>query len=849
MIGSSVEPRAHRLSGILGNRDSLTAGDTARAAPTWQRELGAAGEGALSVAMRRIIRWTAVVWDLIWLIGIAVSLATQADSLRVVWISWVLLAIASGVWILGPVVGRLPINWFVGLTAFTALGQVINTDPQALQGAYLAAIAWLNLAGIMGAYLLRDGRGPRFVLGIAVAAETLILILAWSEGILPDVWRGCIMLAWYAVGNGMAVATAVVAINHIAGAEDEAAEQRARAQTAAEAARVHRDESFNVSRLLHDTAVNTLGAIAAGVSATHSALIRQRCASDLAALQSACSAGDPAPGIGPVPVTATLLAAARKRAELLGLRLREHVDQAEIHVPDQVAAALAACVDEALLNVAKHAGVDEVQLSLAARDGGLLVTVRDLGRGCVTPARAGGGIAESISARAKIAGIRAGVTSQLGGGTTVKLVWAPVVPVELPVSEDPGNSALRMLPSGGARTAVWLTLLALVATLLSMEQIPVLWTSLSVGVAAAGAVMLIYLSRRFGTVPSWACALAVIAGAFTAYVPGWGAVGCERVGTAWWGGDAGLLILIVMGLLIDRIAWVVAAGLVHIAAVVALLYQTGPCSGQTVVVTVINIGVLVGPVVIRQLARRFGDEAERSRRAAAQAWARAGALQAQERVRDVRARAATGVAGPLLASLAAGELDAADPQTRARCAEVERYLRSTMQVDPDLGELGDVIVQGVEAAHRRGAALLVRSAEAIPVPEPAVINAVGGVIAHVVEVCQPGESAVISLFPTDSGGAMTIVLNRDALPDGWPQVPDDAPGLRHSTASIGDQTLIELSWVAERSEGTTNSTAIIVETSGRPSAGILHDDGRRGGVVPAAAVIDRGLVVRGVQRR
>lgn len=237
MTLSLIDRRGGRQSEAAALTDAAASSRLSRPGPRWQRAEASADEGAISAAVYRITRWTAVVWDLIWLIGIAVSLAAQADSLRIEWVSWALLAVAGGAWILGPLTRQLPIPSFAAVTAFTALRQVINTDPQALQGAYLAAIAWLNLAGIMGAYLLRDRRGPRFVLGIAMAAEALILIAACWQGVVLEVWRGSIMLAWYAVGNGMAVATAVVAITHMAGAEDEAAEQRARAQAAALTAR------------------------------------------------------------------------------------------------------------------------------------------------------------------------------------------------------------------------------------------------------------------------------------------------------------------------------------------------------------------------------------------------------------------------------------------------------------------------------------------------------------------------------------------------------------------------------------------------------------------------------------
>lgn len=768
-----------------------------RAGRGWQREAAEVGGSATAVALDRTVRWTAAVWDLIWLVGIAVSLTAQVDSLRLPWVSWALLAVATAAWVLGPMSTLLPVRWFVALTALTAIGQVLNTDPQALQGEYLAAIVWLNLAGIMGAYLLRQGRGPLHVLSLSVVAEAFILLMAIRDGMLVDVWRGCLMLAWYAVGNGMAVAMAIIATDNLAGAEDEAAEQEARAQVVAEAARAHRDESFNVSRLLHDTAVNTLGAIAVGVSASRSAVISLRCASDLAALRTACSNLDRATDAGVVDLPNGVLTAARDRARVLGLRLHEQVDLAAFDSPVEVLEALSACVDEALLNVAKHAGVEQAQLVVQRGRGGVSVTIRDHGRGFEDPGRGEGGIAQSIIARARAAGIDAAVTSRPGDGTSVELTWSPPTRVGSPTAKEFANPIMNVLPGGGARIAVWLTLLALVATLLAADRVPVAWTSVAVAVAVACATMLIYLSRRLGVIPDWACGVAVAAEAFTAFVPGWGGLGCDRVGTAWWGGDAGLLVLIVMGLLIDRIAWVVVAGIVHVAAVAILLSQTAQCAGQTIVVTVINIGVLVGPVVIRHLGRRFGAQATQYQRAAAQAWARTATLRAQERVRDVRARAAMSAAGPLLAGIAEGQLDPTDTDVRRRCGDVERYLRSTMRVDPDLGELGDVIVRAVDAAYSRGISVVVRSAEATSLPGEAAVREIAAILDGVVARCPADDRPVISLFPCDQGGGMTIVLAGATAVNGDAADSSASPyesALRVSEVSIGDQTLIELSW-------------------------------------------------------
>ena len=110
----------------------------------------------------------------------------------------------------------------------------------------------------------------------------------------------------------------------------------------------------------------------------------------------------------------------------MDVALEVDVDEAPA-VPEVVAAAGYRIVQEALTNVARHAGPDaRARVRLARRDGVVEVEVRDDGRGAADPVRAGGGLTGMRERAAALGG-----RFEAGGAPTGGFrVWAslPVVP-------------------------------------------------------------------------------------------------------------------------------------------------------------------------------------------------------------------------------------------------------------------------------------------------------------------------------------------------------------------------------------------------------------------------------------
>ncbi|HEY5017159.1 MAG TPA: ATP-binding protein [Streptosporangiaceae bacterium] len=189
-------------------------------------------------------------------------------------------------------------------------------------------------------------------------------------------------------------------------------------------------------RLLHDTVLNTLTALArAGTE--DPAVVVSRCRQDVALIEDALGdQGDPAAGQVARRASGDLAGEVQAvAADLRARGLTVHVDSDGVSaaVPARVTAAIANATREALSNVAEHAGTGEawvqVRLTAPAFDADvpcrLEVTVRDRGAGFdldrVDPARLG--LSRSIAERTAECGGQAAVWSAPGQGTVVRMRW------------------------------------------------------------------------------------------------------------------------------------------------------------------------------------------------------------------------------------------------------------------------------------------------------------------------------------------------------------------------------------------------------------------------------------------
>jgi len=258
----------------------------------------------------------------------------------------------------------------------------------------------------------------------AIAASVLIAA-CYVIGILPELRPGGPIVAT-ALGNvlsilGFTVVTGLITKRLLGQAEmivvTSAAMLSVREHAAAQRARY--EERSTHYRLLHDTVLSTLNAIARG-AIPDSAQLRQRCAAEADLLRTMIS------GDGPATTSLTVeLAVVVYHQAALGLRVHSHIAEMPPELPPEVVAALTGSCREALNNVAKHAGTGEAWLTAQAEhDGGVVITVVDRGRGFSPGSLSNGlGMSRSITARMAEAGGVSVVDSEVEQGTWVELRW------------------------------------------------------------------------------------------------------------------------------------------------------------------------------------------------------------------------------------------------------------------------------------------------------------------------------------------------------------------------------------------------------------------------------------------
>ena len=363
------------------------------------------------------------------------------------------------------------------------------------------AVAWAAVAAL---YLRRHP--PSELLTGADTAAYLALALAAQGGVPPPVRDSAfswlviamsgqlIVPAWFAPGPLAALLTLASPLTYLAGAElqpvtsvkmmtgaailllavglvhgwgrrvlygraasadaDVArADQAAREQYAILCGNIERREH---ERLLHDTVLNTLTAVARGSGGAGAEAV-SRCRQDVALLEAALGGADDLSADYARP-SADLLS--EVRGVVAGMRARGltvHLaveDAAAAAVPARVSTAMSNAVREALSNVAAHAGTGEAWVSVGRGAPGtdaedpspLRITVRDKGAGFdlarVDQARLG--LRRSITERTAECGGQASIWSAPGQGTEVSLCWP--APDRAGPSLDDRGLAQEVLP-------------------------------------------------------------------------------------------------------------------------------------------------------------------------------------------------------------------------------------------------------------------------------------------------------------------------------------------------------------------------------------------------------------------
>jgi signal transduction histidine kinase len=332
--------------------------------------------------------------------GIARTLGVDATLVRLV---FALLALAGGAGIL----------LYLGLWAWA-------DGRQAWIAAVLAFLAGSVLLGALGL-------SPQSVVGIALIAGGLAL--AWLQGgsFRPDAPLSYGGIALAAVGavvllSGEGTSSKLLAPGAVAGAllliGGPWVWRLAVERDVERTARIRSEERTDVAARVHDSVLQTLALIQRHAN-------EPRRVASLARRQERELRGwlyaDHPLGDENASLVASLEAAAGDVEELHGVRVG--LASAGDCPVDTSVSALVLAAREAMVNAAKFAGVEDIDVYVEVKDDSVSVFVRDRGAGfdrtAVPDDRKG--VAESIEGRMERAGGRATVTTSPGNGTEVEL--------------------------------------------------------------------------------------------------------------------------------------------------------------------------------------------------------------------------------------------------------------------------------------------------------------------------------------------------------------------------------------------------------------------------------------------
>ena len=371
-------------------------------------------------AARRVIDTGAGLLSGLWILGLALkSCPSCRQSSRVA--LGASLALPGVGLVLWAALRLLSANWFLLVLSVTAFVQLLITAPGT---SFAASSAWADLTTLMIGVLVVGTKARTLILSYSALFLCGKLLVAFAAGSLSQHWVISLLSTAYALAVGMAANGAARALRAVARSEDEAARVELAAASEFAAAKARSDEKFRLSRTLHDTIINTLGAVRRGIDQEHSDLVRSRVADDLTRIEQ-IKAVESLPTMNSRSTTSEIRIHALRRAPLIGLTLSVTSDGEDMSAPRNVEQALIGAVDEALTNVAKHSGVNEATLHVISEPGAIQIVVSDDGRG-LRPGRSerGGGLDRSIHQRVRREGIASRLTSASGDGTSVELTGA-----------------------------------------------------------------------------------------------------------------------------------------------------------------------------------------------------------------------------------------------------------------------------------------------------------------------------------------------------------------------------------------------------------------------------------------
>ncbi len=622
-----------------------------------------------------------------------------------------------------------------------------------------------------------------------------------------------------------------------------------------------REMATENARTLHDTVINTLGALGRGAPPLLAPeLVRERCRQDAERVD-AILASDGARPEASWRVEPRLLGAFEVRRSGLD---DDQLTRYQALTPPAVARALRGCVDEAIQNASKHSGADHVDVNSRVTNGELVIDIADAGVGFdgrTIPRR---GLAESVFARARENGIRAELHTAPGRGTRITLGYR---------LDTPDRSVPETRPAAGGeivdathRRTCWTWAATLIMAGIVSETInrrgQVTWAHLMLVVVAVLSAAAWWVCRNGRRLPRWLTVIIVLGAPTTC------ALAYQAVDFGW---DHAFLLqtaaltplfAILLVLADSRRPLSIALALMIAAIAVPAAFHSGPGVRPLVLVVVMSIplfALLASWFLFYRgldvIGRRFAlawDQSQRARRDRV----------VQEAADATRRRwNAAGLESSvaLLRAIADGDLDPGDGDVRQRCRDEESYLREISSLLPDQSPMSWWLALALAEGRSRSVRVHLRVRTVRP-EKPHEAEAFGRLALACVTSAPAGSGLVISLFSHHDASRLFVVGDHGLLPDG---PPPGSEGCRIHLQTLGGQTILEAQW-EEPTPGDSqrggNPTAV-ERLAGAPVPSLRPRRGGGAGVAlgaplrrlswsgRAGACSQRGVPMREVRRR
>ena len=671
---------------------------------------------------------------------------------------------------------RFPASIFLGMAALGAWSYVASGD---IDSVLTFAACWqINFSSCVAGLLILRRYVVVLVLAAAaaVAAALLTALPEWGWSFPATI---CITQASIIIALRLGLSSLLELARGADSATIEAEWETGRA-------RVRRHLSARIaeeSRVLHDTAINTLGAIAnGGAGVKLPAQVRRQCARDVAMLQSLS-------GSGPLPDAEGL----RDVFSQPGLPIvrtgldDEAIEQLTQQLDQQTVTGIVGCVREAVTNATKHSGADSVEVSLIVEGQALLIRVQDLGIGFSGVAANGRGVDSSILARARDHGFEAEVTSRPGAGTTVRLRVslrreAETQLTDLDNGADSAVDALRQ--RSGMLWCVGVTAVSVVLTIVGGSNHDLaLFPMIGVMVFALVCARMRGLQARRGLLTVVLLVSTCAASFLSAQAVAFGAQDAIHWQALAATGPFALLLAS------SRVRVSIIGSVIWLSLIITMAWTVFPTSATATAITLIAgivglgfswIWTLFQTFVVRlgwQELRAHRETFEMRLQADLEAAAQAG----------YRRWVAAGLeaAVTLLRGIADDRLAPHDPETRSACGEEEKYLRQLIQLSPELVHLGRELMPTLRYARERDIAFTLRIGNT-DAPDPETARGIAAAILASLASTSRGERLFATLFPVRDGLQLTLVGPSPSAPE----LPDVAARRER----LGNVELIELTY-------------------------------------------------------